>query len=85
MDTKKLTSLAIDGNKDKVKEYRDELTRLINSKNLVLMRTKSTLERLKLIPGTEETVAQYTRIIEELEKTIQDVQDTISIIDKWAF
>ena len=85
MDTKKLTSLAIDGNKDKVKEYRDELTRLMNSKNLVLMRTKSTLGRLKFIPGADETVAQYTKIIEELEKTIQDAQNTISIIDKWAF
>ena len=85
MDTKKLTSLAIDGNKDKVKEYRNELTRLINSKNLVLMRAKSTLERIKLIPGTNETVAQYTKIIEDIEKTIQDAQDTISIIDKWTF
>lgn len=85
MDIKKLTSLAIDGNKDKVKEYRDELTRLMNSKNLVLMRTKSTLERLKLIPGTDETVAQYIKIIEDIEKTIQDTQDAISIIDKWAF
>ena len=85
MDTQKLTSLAIEGNVDKIKEYRDELVRLINSKNIVLIRTKSTLERLKLIPGTDETAAQYTKIIEEIEKTIQDAQDTISIIDKWAF
>ena len=85
MDTQKLTSLAIEGNVDKIKEYRDELVRLMNSKNIVLIRTKSTLERLKLIPGTDETVTQYTKIIEEIEKTIQDAQDTISIIDKWAF
>ena len=85
MDTQKLTSLAIEGNVDKIKEYRDELTRLMNSKNIVLIRTKSTLERIKLIPGTEETVTQYTKIIEEIEKTIQDAQDTINIIDKWTF
>ena len=85
MDTQKLISLAIEGNVDKIKEYRDELVRLMNSKNIVLIRTKSTLERLKLIPGTDETVTQYTKIIEEIEKTIQDAQDTISIIDKWAF
>ena len=85
MDTQKLTSLAIEGNVDKIKEYRDELVRLMNSKNIVLIRTKSTLERIKLIPGTDETVTQYTKIIEEIEKTIQDAQDTISIIDKWAF
>ena len=85
MDTQKLTSLAIEGNVDKIKEYRDELVRLMNSKNIVLIRTKSTLERLKLIPGTDETVTQYTKIIEEIEKTIQDAQDTINIIDKWAF
>ena len=85
MDTQKLISLAIEGNVDKIKEYRDELTRLMNSKNIVLIRTKSTLERIKLIPGTEETVTQYTKIIEEIEKTIQDAQDTINIIDKWTF
>ena len=85
MDTQKLTSLAIEGNVDKIKEYRDELTRLMNSKNIVLIRTKSTLERIKLIPGTEETVTQHTKIIEEIEKTIQDAQDTINIIDKWTF
>ena len=85
MDTQKLTSLAIEGNVDKIKEYRDELVRLMNSKNLVLIRTKSALERIKLIPGTDETVTQYTKIIEEIGKTIQDAQDTINIIDKWAF
>ena len=85
MDTQKLTSLAIEGNVDKIKEYRDELVRLMNSKNIVLIRTKSTLERIKLIPGTDETVTQYTKIIEEIEKTIQDAQDTINIIDKWTF
>lgn len=85
MDTQKLTSLAIEGNVDKIKEYRNELVRLTNSKNLVLMRTKSALERIKLIPGANETVTQYTKIIEDIEKTIQDAQDTISIIDKWTF
>lgn len=85
MDTQKLTNLAIEGNVDKIKEYRNELVRLMNFKNIHLTNIKNTLERLKLIPGADETVAQYTKIIEDIEKTIQDIQDTINIIDKWTF
>ena len=85
MDTQKLTNLAIEGNKDKVKEYRTEIVRTINSKNIYLMRTKSTLERVKLIPGADETVAQLTKSMEETVKIIQDSWDALDIIDKWAY
>ena len=85
MDTKKLTNLAIEGNVDKIKEYRKELVHLINAKNLHLMRVKSTLERVKLIPGTDEEVTRFTKEIEDDEKIMKDAEDAISIIDKWAF
>lgn len=85
MDTQKLTNLAIEGNKDKVKEYRTEIVRMINSKNILLMRTKSALERVKLIPGADETVAQLTKNLEETNKVIQDAWDALDIIDKWAY
>ncbi len=85
MDTQKLTNLAIEGNKDKVKEYRTEIVRTINSKNIYLIRTKSALERVKLIPGADETVAQLTKSIEETVKIIQDAWDALDIIDKWAY
>ena len=85
MDTQKLTNLAIEGNKDKVKEYRTEIVRTINSKNIYLIRTKSALERVKLIPGADETVAQLTKNLEETNKAIQDAWDALDIIDKWAY
>lgn len=85
MDTQKLTNLAIEGNKDKVKEYRTEIVRTINSKNILLIRTKSALERVKLIPGADETIAQLTKNIEETVKIIQDSWDALDIIDKWAY
>ncbi len=85
MDTKKLTNLAIEGNVDKIKEYRKELVSLINTKNLQSMRNKSVLERVKLIPGTDEEVTRFTKEIEDDEKIMKDAEDAISIIDKWAF
>ena len=85
MDTQKLTNLAVEGNKEKIKEYRNEITRTINSKNILLMRTKSSLERVKLIPGADETVAQLTKSMEETVKIIQDAWDALDIIDKWAY
>lgn len=84
-DTQKLTNLAIEGNVDKIKEYRNELVRLMNFKNIHLMSIKNTLERVKLIPGTDETITQFTKEIEKDEKIIQDAHDTINIIDKWTF
>ena len=85
MDTKKLINLAIEGNVDKIKEYRKELVSLINAKNLHSMRVKSTLERVKLIPGVDEEITRFTKEIEDDEKVIKDAEDAISIIDKWAF
>lgn len=85
MDTKKLTNLAIEGNVDKIKEYRKELVGLINTKNLQSMRIKSVLERVKLIPGTDEEVTRFTKEFEDCERIIKDAEDAISIIDKWAF
>lgn len=85
MDTKKLTNLAIEGNVDKIKEYRKELVSLINTKNLHLMRIKSVLERVKLVPGADEEVTRFTKEIEDCERIIKDAEDAISIIDKWAF
>lgn len=85
MDTKKLTNLAIEGNVDKIKEYRKELVGLINAKNLLSMRTKNILERVKLVPGADEEVTRFTKEFEDCERIIKDAEDAISIIDKWAF
>lgn len=85
MDTKKLTNLAIEGNVDKIKEYRKELVSLINTKNLQSMRIKSVLERVKLVPGANEEVTRFTKEFEDCERIIKDAKDAISIIDKWAF
>lgn len=85
MDTKKLTNLAIEGNADKIKEYRKELVSLINAKNLLSMRTKNILERVKLVPGADEEVTRFTKEFEDCERIIKDAEDAISIIDKWAF
>ena len=85
MDTKKLTNLAIEGNVDKIKEYRKELVSLINTKNLQSMRIRSVLERVKLVPGADEEVTRFTKEFEDCERIIKDAEDAISIIDKWAF
>ena len=85
MDTKKLTNLAIEGNVDKIKEYRKELVSLINAKNLLSMRTKNILERVKLVPGADEEVTRFTKEFKDCERIIKDAEDAISIIDKWAF
>lgn len=85
MDTEKLTKLALECKRDNIKEYRNELVRKVNTANLNLMRTKDALERVKLIPGTDETIAQLTKEIETTEKSIQDTCDAIHIIDNWKY
>ena len=85
MDTQKLTTLALEGDKDKIKEYRQELIRKINNANVHLMHSKNALGRVKLIPGVDETVVQLTKEIEMTEKSIQDAYNTVNIIDNWKY
>lgn len=85
MDTEKLTNLALEGNRDKIKEYRQELVRKINAGNVHLMHTKNALGRVKLIPGADETIVQLTKEIETTEKSIQDAYNTVNIIDNWKY
>ena len=81
MDTQKLINLALEGNKDNIKEYRDEILRELNAQNLHIRETKEALERIKFIPNSDETVAKLTKDIETTEKVIQDICDTVHIID----
>lgn len=85
MDTQKLTNLALEGNRDKIKEYRNELVRKINAANLHLMHSKNALGRVKLIPEADKTVAQLTKEIEATEKSLQDYCDAANIIDNWKY
>ena len=85
MDIQKLTTLALEGNRDKIKEYRQELVRKINTANTNLTYSKNALERIKLIPNVDETIAQLTKEIEATTKSLQDACDAVNIIDKWKY
>ena len=85
MDTQKLTTLALEGDRDKIKEYRQELIRKINNAHIHLMHSKNALERVKLIPNVDETVVQLTKEIEATEKLLQDSYDAVNIIDNWKY
>ena len=43
------------------------------------------LERIKLIPNVDETIAQLTKEIEATTKSLQDACDAVNIIDKWKY
>lgn len=85
MDTQKLTTLALEGDRDKIKEYRQELIRKINNANTHLTHSKNALERVKLIPNVDEAVVQLTKEIETTEKLLQDSYDAVDIIDNWKY
>ena len=85
MDTQKLIDLALEGNRDKIKKYRDEILQELNTQNIHIRETKEALERIKFIPNSDETVDQLTKDIETTERVIQDICDTVHIIDNWKY
>ena len=85
MDTQKLIDLALEGNKDNIKKYRDEILQELNTQNIHIRETKEALERIKFIPNSDEIVDQLTKDIETTERVIQDICDTVHIIDNWKY
>lgn len=82
MDTKKLIELASTSLKE-VAKYRSNTINLLSSKKHQLRELKSLCERLKTIP--DASTDNITKKIDECEKEIEDLYQTLNIISNWKF
>ena len=84
MDTKKLIALAYESKEEALK-YRDQLLEILKDKRSKQSRLYQVLERLKLIPDSEETIKKVSEQTLSLAEEIEDCYDTIRILNNWKY
>ena len=84
MDTEKLIALAYKSKEEALK-YRDQLLEILRDKRGKQSKLYQVLERLKLIPDSEEAIKKVSEQTLSLAEEIDDCYDTIRILNNWKY
>ena len=84
IDKEKLITLAYKS-KEKALKYRDQLLEILRDKRGKQSRLYQVLERLKLIPDSEEAIKKVNEQTLSLTEEIDDCYDTIRILNNWKY
>ena len=84
MDKEKLIALAYESKEEALK-YRDQLLEILRDKRSEQSRLSQVLERLKLIPDSEEAIKKVSEQTLSLAEEIDDCYDAIKILNNWKY